>query len=68
MDSVSAYLANARANSIQVPDGLPKTQIDVIWQMGVASFPSNNNELVIPLFMAVKLSEANIEDLKARLR
>ncbi|EXJ54291.1 hypothetical protein A1O7_09629 [Cladophialophora yegresii CBS 114405] len=67
MDSISAYLAEARAPSVQVPDGLPKAQIDVIWQMGVASFPSNNNELVIPQFMVVKLSKANIEDLKTRL-
>ncbi|OCT48545.1 hypothetical protein CLCR_04128 [Cladophialophora carrionii] len=66
MDSISAYLAEARALSVQV-NGLPKAQIDVIWQMGVASFPSNNNELVIPQFMVVKLSKENFEDLKSRL-
>jgi hypothetical protein len=68
MDSVSAFLADADTYSKPPPNGLPKAQIDVIWQIGVASFPSNHNKLVIPQFMAAKLSAENIWDLKSRLR
>ena len=68
MDSVSAFLADATALANSVPMGLPQPQIELIWQMGVASFPTNGNELVIPQFMAVKLNQENIEDLMSRLR
>ncbi|KAJ9613900.1 hypothetical protein H2200_002036 [Cladophialophora chaetospira] len=63
MDSVSAFLAGGTDS---LPVGLPKAQIDLIWLMGVASFPSSKNELVIPQFVGVKLSSKNIDDLKCR--
>lgn len=56
----------AEATSIAV--GLGLEQIDVLWQMGVASFPSNNNQLVIPTFIATKMNAENINDLKNRFR
>ena len=68
MDSVSTFLAEGTAFAQTLPMGLPKVQIDIMWQMGVASFATNCNELVIPQFMVVKLSSDNIEDLKSRMR
>jgi len=48
--------------------GLQLDQIEIIWQMGMASLASNDNELVLPMRMAKQLSEENIEELKLRLR
>lgn len=50
------------------PVGLSKEHIDFIWQMGAASLASNDNELVIPQFVASSLSEENLADLKSRFR
>jgi hypothetical protein len=55
-------------SSMPAQNGLAKDQIDIIWQMGVASLASNHNELIIPKFMASLLNQINIEDLKSRLR
>jgi hypothetical protein len=44
------------------------SQVDIIWQMGIASLSSNNNELVLTEAMASNLPEASVEDLKSKLR
>lgn len=54
------------ANSVHV--GFSNDEIEVLWQMSVAYLPSNNNEMVIPKYLAVKLSEENINVLKVRFR
>ncbi|EXJ82276.1 hypothetical protein A1O3_06089 [Capronia epimyces CBS 606.96] len=59
MESVSSL---ASAESAQIT----KDELEVIWQMGVASMVSNNEQMVIPKYVAIKLSEENIDDLKAR--
>ena len=68
MDSVSIYLADSAASATSIPMGVPNAQLDVIWEMSVASLSTNNDELVIPQFVALKLSQENMEDLKSRFR
>lgn len=45
-----------------------ESQVEIIWQMGLASLSSNNNELILPQAMTSHLTEASIEDLKSKLR
>jgi hypothetical protein len=53
---------------ISIPDMTMEAQVEIIWQMGLASLSSNNNELVLPQHMATYLPAANVEDLKLKLR
>ncbi|OQV10181.1 hypothetical protein CLAIMM_14216 [Cladophialophora immunda] len=66
MEDISNPVLDAKGQPNSVPVGLSKAQMDIMWQMGVASFTANKNELVIPYFMAINLSEANITDLRSR--
>jgi hypothetical protein len=53
------------------PQNLPLKmlgQVDTIWEMGVTSLFSNNNQLVLPLYMAENLGEDSIIELRSRLR
>ena len=43
-------------------------QVEIVWQMGLASLLSNNGELVLTLAMAASLAPKGIEELKIRLR
>jgi hypothetical protein len=45
-----------------------EAQVDLIWQMGLASLSSNNNELVLPQSIATYLPQASVEKLKLKLR
>jgi hypothetical protein len=42
--------------------------IDTVWQMGLTSLFSNNNQIVIPLSMTHALGDRGISELKLRLR
>jgi hypothetical protein len=42
--------------------------VDTIWQMALASFAANNDQIVLPLQYAKSLSAGVVEELKARLR
>lgn len=68
MENISSVWADPNRLEGQVNPGLGEEQIEIMWQMGVASLASNNNQLVIPNFMAVQLSEKNVNDLKTRFR
>jgi hypothetical protein len=68
MDYISTFVADAKARANAGTTGLGKEQLEIIWQMGVASFASTNNQLIIPSFMAVKLSDEDVNDLKTRFR
>jgi hypothetical protein len=51
------------------PSKMPmEAQVDLIWQMGLASLSSNNNELVLPQSIATYLPQASVEKLKLKLR
>lgn len=54
--------------SVVISDGMSKEQLDVIWEMGVASFPANNDVLILPELVAAMLSKKNVEYLKSRYR
>lgn len=45
-----------------------EAQVDLIWQMGLASLASNNNELILPQSMATYLPQTSVEKLKLKLR
>ncbi|KEF54969.1 uncharacterized protein A1O9_08621 [Exophiala aquamarina CBS 119918] len=47
-------------------EGMSQKQLDVIWEMGVASFPINNSKLVLPEVVVSALSKDNVEYLKSR--
>jgi len=49
-------------------EGMTQKQLDVVWEMGVASFPINNGELVLPEVVVSALSKDNLEYLKSRYR
>ncbi|EXJ53687.1 uncharacterized protein A1O5_13042 [Cladophialophora psammophila CBS 110553] len=66
MEGISHHVAEANGQPNPIPIGLSKEKIDIMWQMSIASFTPNNNELVIPNSMATKLSEENIADLQSR--
>ncbi|KAK5420033.1 hypothetical protein LTR06_001503 [Exophiala xenobiotica] len=66
MEYISTFVADAKARANAGTTGLGKEQLEIIWQMGVASFASTNNQLIIPSFMAVKLSDEDVNDLKTR--
>jgi hypothetical protein len=53
------------SSSTEIP---MEAQVDLIWQMGLASLASNNNELVLPQSMATYLPQASVESLKLQLR
>ena len=68
MEGTSASVGDAWAQANPDLVGLSKQELEIIWQMSMAYLPTNNNELVVPNFMAVSLSEENINDLKDRFR
>ena len=68
MENISSFSADATVFGGHVDSGLGQEQMEIMWQMGVASLASNNNQLVIPNFMAVQLSEKNVIDLKTLFR
>lgn len=43
-------------------------QLDLIWQMGVASLTSTGNELRIPLTVSSQLTPFQLKELEDRLR
>lgn len=53
---------------VNMTDFTMNSQVEIIWQMGIASLASNNNEIVLTGSMASGLPEASVEDLKSRLR
>ena len=53
---------------VNMTDFTMNSQVEIIWQMGIASLASNNNEIVLTRSMASGLPEASVEDLKSRLR
>lgn len=51
-----------------ISDGMSQDQLDVIWEMGVASFPANNGALILPELVAAMLNKKNVEYLKSLYR
>ena len=54
--------------TLRGPGAYNAGQVDLIWEMGLASLESNDGELVIPASMQKYLNADQVEDLKARLR
>lgn len=65
MASAQAVSAGPSASAADKP---LDDQVEIIWQMAVASFSANNESIVLPLEYENLLSPATIEELKARLR
>lgn len=68
MEASNAFIAADMANTNPNRVGYTKEQIEVVWQMSRPSMTENNCEMVLPKFVAMKLTEENINDLKARFR
>jgi len=65
---MAVFQAQPIQNAFAIPGTQTEDQVEVIWQMGCASFSSNNSELRLPLDMATQLSDDSINELKVRLR
>jgi hypothetical protein len=49
-----------------MPSGF--SDVDTIWEMGSSTLLQTNNQLLVPERLAVNLSDAQIMELKSRLR
>ncbi|OAP53959.1 hypothetical protein AYL99_11839 [Fonsecaea erecta] len=68
MENFSEPVPDDNDQQSLTPVGLSGREMDIMWKMGVASFPSTNNMLVIPSSMAIKLSKDNVDDLHSRFK